>query len=101
MIAERKLSVREAAAWWARNTGLPAPHPQTIRRWSAGNGTSGVVLRTVTFAGRHYTTEVWLQEFAAATAVDVTPTVAGAAVRKQQTIDRVRRLCAIRKPGRK
>jgi hypothetical protein len=41
------------------------PHPNTLHRWRL-NGVRGVKLRTVRLGGRHYTCQVWVDEFVAA-----------------------------------
>ena len=61
--AVRKLSMNQGAAYWARLTGAPRPHRGTLIRWAI-KGVRGRRLRAEALAGRWYTAEPWIEEFA-------------------------------------
>jgi len=59
---ERRISMTEGAAYWARITGAPRPHRGTLIRW-ATRGARGKRLKAETLAGRWFTTASAIEDF--------------------------------------
>lgn len=59
---QKKISMNEGAAYWARVTGTPRPHRGTLIRWAI-KGCRGKRLRAEPLAGRWFTTEAAIEEF--------------------------------------
>lgn len=57
-----KLSIEQAARWWARESRTPKPHKATIVRW-ATRGVRGRRLRAEFICGRWWVTEDDLRRF--------------------------------------
>jgi hypothetical protein len=102
---ERKISMNEGAAYWARITGAPRPHRGTLIRWAI-KGCRGKRLQAEPLAGRWFTTTAAIEEFLrhvttpAADAVDRTAGPARAA-QVQRSLDDLDRMIAPKRPGRK
>jgi hypothetical protein len=101
---EKKISMTDGAAYWARITGAPRPHRGTLIRWAL-KGCRGKRLQAEPLAGRWFTTESAIEDFLrhlsqpAPDAIDRTAGPARAA-QVQRGLDELDRMIAPKRPGR-
>lgn len=58
----KRITMQDAAAYWAKISGAPRPHRCTLIRW-ATRGVRGLRLEAEPLAGRWYTTTDAVDEF--------------------------------------
>ena len=100
---QRKISMNEGAAYWARITGSPRPHRGTLIRWAL-KGCRGKRLRAEPLAGRWFTTEADIEEFLRHVTTlpgDTVDRAAGPAraAQVQRALDDLDQMIAPKRPG--